>query len=147
MRPTAPQNNPANVNPLGGNGQNGQPNPGYTGFPYGQNGQLEAQAGGASMAKAAPTPTAPKPSMGTNGLLGMPSLNDLQASGKHVTDGVDFGRGAGSEALPNSVNPDRRMIENIDLISKYLPDLVNATRVQNAPDSYKRFINQLKAML
>jgi hypothetical protein len=147
MRPTAPQNNPANVNALGGNGQSGQPNPNYTGFPYGQNGQLEAQAGGAQMAATPPTPRASKPTVSTSGLHTLPSLNDLQPTGKHVSDGVNFGRGAGSEALPNAVNPDRRQIENADLIARYMPDLLNATRLQDAPDSYKRFINYLKAQL
>ena len=32
-----PQYDPANVNPLGGDGQSGQANPNYTGFGYGQN--------------------------------------------------------------------------------------------------------------
>ena len=147
MRPTAPQNNPANVNLLGGNGQNGQPNPGYTGFPYGQNGQLEAQAGAATMAATPPTPRMPKSELTGRGLHNLPSMMDLQPTGRHVSDGVDFGRGAGSDALPNAVNPDRRTIENADLIARYMPDLLNATRLQGAPDSYKRFINYLKAQL
>jgi len=39
MRPTAPQNNPANVSGTGGAGQSGQ----YKGFAYGQNKQINAQ--------------------------------------------------------------------------------------------------------
>jgi hypothetical protein len=34
-----------------------------------------------------------------------------------------------------------------ELIAKYLPDLINAARVDGAPDSYKRFVNKLKGML
>ena len=41
MRPTAPQNNPANVNPFGGNGQSG--NVDYTGFGYGINKAINEQ--------------------------------------------------------------------------------------------------------
>ena len=41
MRPTAPQNNPANVNGLGGNGQSG--NIDYTGFGYGMNKAVNEQ--------------------------------------------------------------------------------------------------------
>lgn len=41
MRPTAPQNNPANVNGLGGNGQSG--NVDYTGFGYGMNKAVNEQ--------------------------------------------------------------------------------------------------------
>lgn len=39
MRPTAPQNNPANVSGTGGAGQSGQ----YKGFAYGQNKQINSQ--------------------------------------------------------------------------------------------------------
>jgi hypothetical protein len=60
---------------------------------------------------------------------------------------VDFGPGRGSDALPNNLNPDFRPMENADLIAKYLPDLINAARVDGAPDSYKRLVNKLKGML
>lgn len=40
-RPTAPQNNPMNVNPLGGNGQSG--NIDYSGFGYGMNKTINEQ--------------------------------------------------------------------------------------------------------
>jgi len=146
MRPTAPQNNPANVNPMGGDGQSGQPNPNYTGFGYGQTGEINNTADAASMYKA-PTSRTPSTPTVKSSLLSMSALNELEPTGKYISDGIQFGRGAGSEALPPSVNPDRRTIENADLIAKYLPDLINATRVQNAPDSYKRLINKLKGMI
>jgi hypothetical protein len=60
-----------------------------------------------------------------------------------ISDGVDFGAGRGSEVLPRSLNPDARQIENVDLIKKYGPDLLNAARMPGAPDSYKRMINAL----
>ena len=41
-RPTAPQNNPMNINPMGGNGQSGM-NTDYTGFAYGQNKAVNEQ--------------------------------------------------------------------------------------------------------
>jgi hypothetical protein len=145
MRPTAPQNNPANVSATGGNGQSGQAKPGYTGFAYGQNGALDAQAGAAKM-QGAPA-SVPAPKVSGPSLMDMAALHESQPSGVPITDGVDFGPGRGSDALPKNLNPDRRVIENADLIARYLPDLINATRVQNAPDSYKRFINKLKGML
>lgn len=145
-RPTAPQYNPANVNALGGNGQSGQPNPNYTGFGYGTTGDINNTAAAAPMAST-PTPTAPKPTVKKSALLDMPALHELNPTGKHITDGVDFGPGAGSEALPNALNADRRPIENVELIQRYMPDLLNATRLNGAPDSYKRFINYLKAQL
>lgn len=140
-----PQYNPANVNGQGGNGQSGQANPGYTGFPYGQNGQLEAQAAGATMASA-PSPVRPSsamPSMGS----GVTSLDELQPDGRPISDGVDFGAGRGSEALPSRITSSMNQNENVDLIKRYLPDLINATRIPNAPDSYKQFVNYLREQI
>lgn len=149
-RPTASQNNPANVNALGGNGQSGQAKPGYTGFAYGQNGALDAQAGGATMAQA-PQPggaSAPDMSMIQGLLAGITPLDaDPEDPTVPVSNGVNVGRGAGEEALPAQYKSDRRQVENLDLIKQYMPDLINAARVQNAPDSYKQFINYLKSQV
>jgi hypothetical protein len=141
-----PQYNPANVNGQGGNGQSGQANPNYTGFPYGQNGQLETQAGGASMAAA---PTMPRVSQNAMPAMGggVTPLDELEPDGRPISDGVDFGSGRGSEALPSRVTSSMNQNENLDLIKRYLPDLINATRIPNAPDSYKRFVNYLKEQI
>lgn len=64
-----------------------------------------------------------------------------------ISQGANVGRGAGEEALPAPYRTDRRQVENIDLIKQYMPDLINAARVQNAPDSYKQFINYLKSQV
>lgn len=145
-RPTAPQNNPANVNGLGGNGQSGQANPNYTGFAYGQNQALEQQAAGAPMAATPAAPASPASSLGSmmGGItpLDAPTEDDLP-----VSDGVDIGRGRGTEALNPRVKSPINQSENIDLIKRYLPDLLDATRLPNAPDSYKRFVNYLKEQI
>lgn len=145
-RPTAPQNNPANVNGLGGNGQSGQANPNYTGFAYGQNQALEQQAAGAPMAATPAAPSSPAGSLGSmmGGItpLDAPTEDDLP-----VSDGVDIGRGRGAEALNPRVKSPINQSENIDLIKRYLPDLLDATRLPNAPDSYKRFVNYLKEQI
>ena len=147
-RPTAPQNNPANVNPLGGDGQSGQAKPGYTGFGYGQNGALDAQAGGAKMEKA-PTPevAAPAPASMASIFGGLMPLDAESQDNLPISDGVDVGRGRGREALPPALNSDTRITENIDLMKKYLPDLIDAARLPGAPDSYKRLVNYVKARL
>jgi hypothetical protein len=142
-----PQYDPANVNPLGGDGQSGQANPNYTGFGYGQNGALEAQAGAAKMEKAS-TPSAVPASTSMASILG--GLMPLDAESQDslpISDGVDTGRGRGSEALPPALNGDTRITENIDLMKKYLPDLLDAARLEGAPDSYKRLVNYVKARL
>lgn len=146
MRPTAPQNNPANVNALGGNGQSGQANPNYTGFAYGENGELQSQAAGAPMAKDMPSVSSRAarvfPGMGEITPLDAPTQDDLP-----ISDGVDIGKGRGSEALPSRVTSPMNQNENVDLIKRYLPDLMDATRMPNAPDSYKRFVNYLKEQI
>jgi hypothetical protein len=58
MRPTAPQNNPANVSGTGGAGQNGN----YTGFAYGENkeinqNRIEGNQAVSSVKASTPTPS------------------------------------------------------------------------------------------
>jgi hypothetical protein len=159
FRPSAPQNNPASVSATGGNGQSGkyvaekvakatQLRP--SGFPQGENKALAEQmsAGGnvASTASAAnPASQAPAPAMG--GIADMMSAARPITSEPEqylpITDGVDFGPGRGSEVMPPSLQQDNRQIENVDLIRRYMPDLLNAARMPGAPDSYKRMINSL----
>ena len=142
-----PQYDPANVNPLGGDGQSGQANPNYTGFGYGQNGALEAQAGAAKMEKASTPSAVPAPTSMASILGGLMPLDAESQDSLPVSDGVDTGRGRGSEALPPALNGDTRITENIDLMKKYLPDLLDAARLPGAPDSYKRLVNYVKARL
>lgn len=146
MRPTAPQNNPANVNPMGGNGQSGQANPNYTGFGYGQNQEINNQAASAPMAAAAPTPRAQIDPMSAM-MSGITPLDAPTTNDRPISDGVDFGRGRGSEALPGRVKNPINQDANVAMIKRYLPDLIDATRLENAPDSYKRFVNYLKEQL
>jgi hypothetical protein len=147
MRPTAPQNNPANVSATGGNGQSGQAKPGYTGFAYGQNGALDAQAGAAKMQQAPSPSAAPAPASMASMFGGLMSLDADSQDSLPISDGVDTGRGRGSEALPPALNSDMRITENVDLMKKYLPDLIDAARLPGAPDSYKRLVNYVKARL
>jgi hypothetical protein len=143
MRPTAPQNNPANVSGTGGAGQSGN----YTGFAYGQNQAVNNQRveGNQAMASAqAATPSAPSsPYEGIN----MPQLGTLfdptTRPDEPITAGVDFGPGPGSEALSRSVVANTRIDENAKIAQQYLPDLAMAARSPNAPDSFKRFVNYL----
>jgi hypothetical protein len=144
MRPGAPQNNPANVSGTGGAGQSGN----YTGFAYGQNKavnqqRIEGNQAVASTQLATPEPKAPYggmnfPELGT---LFDPDTNPMEP----MTTGVDFGPGAGSEALPKGLQNNTRPDENAMIAKQYLPDLVIAAQSQDAPDSFKRFVNYLMA--
>ena len=140
LRPSAPQNN-FGVSATGGNGNKGQPVKVAPGGKYGERTAAVEQQSGAPMSNAgAPTSTGafnPMPSPIH------PLTSPEGASGDHVTTGVDFGRGAGSEALPTNLSGDPRRIENAQIIKQYLPSLLEATKLPSTPDSFKRFVNYL----
>jgi hypothetical protein len=113
MRPTAPQNNPANVSATGGNGQSGQGQAAryIPGMAYGQGQATMQQQKSAPMA-AGPRPSAPA----------MPKLPNVMGlteptarPDEPITAGIDMGAGPGSEALsmPNQMtnqDPDMEMV-------------------------------------
>lgn len=99
MRPTAPQNNPANISGIGGAGQSGtQPARYMSGLAYGQGqAQMEQQTSapmaGNPVTTATPMAAAPQ----------MPQIIPIDAPTQYPdrpgTTGIDEGPGAGSEAL------------------------------------------------
>ena len=99
MRPTAPQNNPANISATGGAGQSGtQPARYMSGLAYGQGQAQMAQQTSAPMAGnpvATARPMANTPQMPQVVALDAPT----QRPDVPVTTGIDEGPGAGSEAL------------------------------------------------
>jgi hypothetical protein len=99
-RPTAPQNNPANVSATGGAGQSGtQPARYISGMAYGEGQATMQQQQSAPMAG----PNAPSASSANPMGEMLPSLTPLSAPTERpdepITTGMDFGPGAGSEAL------------------------------------------------
>ena len=144
IRPGAPQNNPANVSGTGGAGQSGN----YTGFAYGQNKEvnMQRQQGNQAVAAVKSETAGPKePYAGMNfpelGTLFDPDTNPMEP----MSTGIEFGRGAGEEALPKNFQNNTRPDENAMLAKQYLPDLVIAAQSKDAPDSFKRFVNYLMA--
>lgn len=134
MRPTAPQNN-MGVSATGGAGsKDGQPNRYISGMPYGQ-GQATMQ-----QQQSAPMSAGPAMPQGTPiGTLLDPTNNPSEP----ITAGVDFGAGPGSEVLPKNISADTRVTDNLDIIKKYFPAMSRASQLQDAPDSYKRFLSYL----
>ena len=138
-----PQYNPANVSGTGGAGQSGN----YTGFAYGQNKAINQDRVTGNQAvksiKASEVSGPKEPYAGMNfpelGTLFDPDPNPMEP----MSTGVDFGRGAGSEALPKNFQNNTRPDENAMLAKQYLPDLVIAAQSKDAPDSFKRFVNYL----
>jgi len=142
-----PQYNPANISATGGAGGTGKQAPKY--IPgmksLGSTGvETMAQQGGAPMAgnpvPQVQAPTNPMESM----MAGLTPLDAEPTEMLPISDGVDMGRGRGSEALNTRLTSTLNQDENVALIKRYLPDLMNATRLPGAPDSYKQFVNYLK---
>lgn len=106
MRPTAPQNNPANISATGGNGQSGratQPARYISGLGYGQGQETMNQQTSAPMA-GTPTPQAvsmnsPVMPMSVMGEGVTPLTAPTARPTEPLTAGMDFGDGVGSEAL------------------------------------------------
>jgi len=98
-RPTAPQNNPANVSATGGAGQSGtQPARYMSGLAYGQGQaqmqqQTSAPMAGNPVAAAQPMAATPQPTPI------IPLDAPTQRPDVPITNGIDIGPGAGSEAL------------------------------------------------
>lgn len=113
-RPTAPQNNPANVNPLGGDGQSGratQPARYISGLPYGEGQATMEQQTGAPMAGRAEVGPMEMP---------VPLAAPSARPDEPITAGIDLGPGPGSEAV---MTPNRTpsLMETIRSLIQYDP--------------------------
>lgn len=97
FRPTAPQNNPANINALGGNGQSGM-NTDYTGFAYGENKAVNEQRKSAPITTSAPSPRAFPDAMPQTAPI-IPLGAPTQFPEQPVTAGAALGPGPGEEIL------------------------------------------------
>jgi hypothetical protein len=97
-RPTAPQNNPANVSATGGAGQSGtQPARYMSGLAYGQG---QAQMNQQTAAPMAGNPVANVASAARPELPQVIGLTDPSMRPEEpITSGIDMGPGPGSEAL------------------------------------------------
>jgi hypothetical protein len=100
FRPTAPQNNPANVSGTGGNGQSGD----YTGFTYGQNKALNDSRVAGNKAVASAAPSMPSgPSLPPT----VPITAETQMKDQNVMHGAPIGAGANSiPGLPQPISDD-----------------------------------------
>lgn len=140
-RPTAPQNNPNNINPMGGNGQSGRE---YTGFAYGQNKAIAEQQAGAPMA-AVQSPTFEP----TNPVRNLPQATPLTAPSERpdepVTTGSPTGPGAGPEALTLPTNQDTD--EDRARLLSYLPALEAASQSPNSSQAFRNYVRLLRANL
>jgi len=148
-QPNSPQNN-FGVSATGGAGsKNGQPKRYIPGMKsLGSTGtETMMQQSGAKMAdNRAERPMGALPKGGGKGAMGF-NLKGLLDEDDNplepMSTGINFGRGANSEALPSFLRQDVRALENKEIVKKYLPAFAVAAKSKNAPESFKRFINYM----
>ena len=115
MRPTAPQNNPANISATGGNGQSGratQPARYIAGMPYGQ--------GQATMEQQMAMPMQGTERIGTSPLEITPLTAETKFRDEPITAGSDFGPGPDSSIL-NLPNAEQTVLSVIRKIAQQDP--------------------------
>lgn len=145
FRPTAPQNNPANVSARGGNGQSGTQAARYIpGMGYGQGKQtLETQRSAPLAGNPAPIKPARTPVL--SGPTPVPLNAPTQNPEEPITTGVDVGPGPGSEILnlpkEPTYNPD------IDMIRTYLPAMEFWAMQPGTPQTTKDYVAYLRSIV
>ena len=135
-QPKAPQNNPANVNGLGGNGTSGD----YTGFAYGQNQAINQtrEAGNAAISQM----NSGQPSLTENvSQTPIPSLLDeTQDKNQSIMDGAPIGDGANSlKGLPRNPSND----PDIDIIRDQYPVMQVWASMPGTSRQTAEFVNYL----
>lgn len=132
MRPSAPQNNPANVSGTGGAGQSGRAASGYA---YGMNKQINEQAAAAPMAKAMTTAAARPMDVAPEQPPVVPLTAPTMNPDEPVTAGINMGAGPGSEALMLPSNNDNAAQFNKSIESYYPVLSFVASRENTSPET------------
>lgn len=137
-RPTAPQNNPANVNGLGGNGQSGNIN--YTGFKYGMNQAVNQQRQSAPIST--PRPTARPPRISSNQpVVGItePTMYPDEPMGTPPMSGMGDVLPEPGQMLPGEGDS--------QLIRSYLPAMEFWASMPDTPQSTKDYVRYLRTRI
>lgn len=93
---------------------------------YGEQADFQEIQGGAPMA---------------GGMMPPPDIfADTQRPDVPVTDGADYGPGAGMEALPTTSSFDN----DAAMIAKYLPQFEQMAMQEDTPDSFRQFVKFLR---
>ena len=145
-----PQYNPANVKPLGGNGQSGKMSLNYTGMPYGQNQATNQQRirGNEAVAAANPQPlfNAGSARMGEEASLAAltPITAETTLPNQPITEGVPVGDGANSiPGLPMGQTED----PDIDMIRNYYPMLEFWASQPSTSQATKDYVQYLRTII
>jgi hypothetical protein len=142
MRPTAPQNNPANVSGTGGAGQSGRVAQGYS---YGMNKQINEQAASAPMAKAPqPRPVSASSMMSASPLPPLTPITAESDPNDPITNGVPIGPGANSiPGIPSGPTQDPDM----NMIRDYYPMLEFWASQPGTSQATKDYVQYLRTII
>ena len=152
MRPNAPQNNPANINPLGGNGQSGNGTQAATYIPgmgYGQGKALMQQQEGAKLAGPTPKPSfnAGSARMGEAASMAMPLTAPSAFPDENITTGAPIGDTPGPETL---MMPGQEEVINdpdLNLVREYFPVIELWASQVDTSQGTKDYVNYLRTIL
>jgi hypothetical protein len=154
MRPTAPQNNPAKINSLGGNGQSGNGTQAPKYIPgmksLGSTGAATmAQQEGAPLAGSTPTPKAAAPRAAST--MPMTEARPLTAPSdfpeEDITTGAPIGTTPGPETL---MMPQQEEVINdpdLDLVREYFPVIELWAEQVDTSQGTKDYVNYLRTIL
>jgi hypothetical protein len=152
MRPNAPQNNPANINPLGGNGQSGNGTQAPKYIPgmksLGSTGVATmAQQDAAPLAGPAPKTAAPR----VASTMPMAEVRSLTAPSdfpdEDITTGAAIGNTPGPETL---MMPQEQEVVNdpdIELVREYFPIIELWAEQVDTSQGTKDYVNYLRTIL
>jgi hypothetical protein len=153
MRPNAPQNNPANINPLGGNGQSGSGTQAATYIPgmgYGQGKALMQQQEGAKLAGPTPTPKAAAPRVAST--MPMTEARPLTAPSDFPDERITTGAAIDSSTPgPESLMmPGQEEVINdpdLNLVREYFPVIELWASQVDTSQGTKDYVNYLRTIL
>jgi hypothetical protein len=153
MRPNAPQNNPANINPLGGNGQSGNGTQAATYIPgmgYGQGKATMEQQKSAPMAGPTPTPKAAAPRVAS--ATPLTEARSLTAPSDFPDERITTGAAIDSStAGPESLMmPQAEPVINdpdLNLVREYFPVIELWAQQIDTSQGTKDYVNYLRTIL
>jgi predicted lipid-binding transport protein (Tim44 family) len=143
---------PSNPAPVSGPGQLSQRTDGgpqqvqadMTGMPYGENAEFNTMQSMAPMS-ASPSARSPRSSARkasqAGGMSATPLFSPTQRPDEPVTAGAPFGPGDNPMGQPSYSQISNKDLENI---KQYLPDLIEATNFQDAPETFKALVSYLR---
>jgi len=158
VRPTAPQNNPANVNLLGGNGQSGTGSqaPKYiAGMGYGQGQAMMQQQQGAKMAGPTPMPAFKGSGAGAGageGQIPMTEARPLTAPSDFPDEKITTGAAidnttAGPESLMMPQSQEESNDPDMNLIREVFPIIELWASQVDTSQGTKDYVNYLRTII